>query len=429
MKRLLLLVLWMAVPLVVWSQANNYAFVIYAEGNDMSVYRNGELHSYDVVVDDVLGMPLLSGDLVQTDPGTYVEIQVMPARTVIKVAENTPFRIEALGGDGGGTFQMSYGRLRARVERIAGNERFEVRGHSAVAGVRGTDFGYDIIVEREALEELQTRVYCFEGSVEVSAVEPEPPAEPPAEQDVTDQPDADRSTSGQRLETPAQPAPRPILISANQMVAVVSEIAVPAQRDEDGTEPDGEVVPSSPPVPVRTVSLQQAEIKPEIQAFWVQRDFQETPIDPATVEQRFPGIKARVERLTVEQERYQELQRLRREGLLEETSLPLGHQESIAAEEPLRVREEPMQSDPALLQRLITPTDSSRSVRRTRQAGHWLTGLGVILSVGGGAYSHFVDGERLGNPVPSPAGAAMMTGATFVTGGIVSYLLSLFVAD
>ncbi len=127
-----------------------YAFIIYAEGYNMSVFRNDELSTYDVLVDDVLGMPLLPGDIVQTDNDTFLEMQVMPSRTVVKIAENTTFEIERIGGAGGGSFKMSYGRLRARVERVARNDRFEIRGFSAVAGVRGTDFGYDMVVERSS---------------------------------------------------------------------------------------------------------------------------------------------------------------------------------------------------------------------------------------------------------------------------------------
>ncbi|MFW5827489.1 MAG: hypothetical protein ACOCU4_05335, partial [Alkalispirochaeta sp.] len=68
--------------LSMYAQNDPYAFVIYADGYNMSVYRNDELLTYDVLVDDVIGMPLLQGDLVQTDPDTFVEIQVMPSRTV-----------------------------------------------------------------------------------------------------------------------------------------------------------------------------------------------------------------------------------------------------------------------------------------------------------------------------------------------------------
>jgi hypothetical protein len=82
-------------------QSDPYAFVIYAEGFNMSIYRNDTLENYDVLVDDVIGMPLLPGDLVQTDAGTFVELQVMPSRTVVKVAENTTFEIESLRRRGG----------------------------------------------------------------------------------------------------------------------------------------------------------------------------------------------------------------------------------------------------------------------------------------------------------------------------------------
>ncbi|MFW6250557.1 MAG: FecR domain-containing protein, partial [Alkalispirochaetaceae bacterium] len=147
MRRLFLLLLLITFLLASVSaqEREAYAFVIYAEGYDMTIFRNEELLTYDVLRDNVIGMPLLPGDLIQTDPETFVELQVMPSRTVIKVAENTTFRIEEIGGAGGGSFDLAYGRLRAKVDRIAGNEEFQIRGRSAVAGVRGTDFGYDFV--------------------------------------------------------------------------------------------------------------------------------------------------------------------------------------------------------------------------------------------------------------------------------------------
>lgn len=397
------------ISLSISAQSDPYAFVIYADGYNMSIYRNEELLTYDVLVDDVIGMPLLPGDLVQTDPDTFVEIQVMPSRTVVKVAENTTFEIESLGGSGGGTFDMSYGRLRARVERLTNNETFQVRGSSAVAGVRGTDFGYDMVVEREAAEQLRTRVYVFDGEVAVSGRD-----------DVLED-----LTEG---EEPAE-RPEPVLIRANEMVNVVS--AVPEELSRDLDEEAEE--PLSPPraVQPQPVSFQQEPIQEDIQQFWRDQDFQEEAIDPAEVENVFPGINARVQRLSEEQRQFEELQRLRREGLL-------GSPDSLLSDateevEPLEPEREPQRvalSDPGpneRIRRLVQPDTGPSRSQQLRRAGHWFVGTGLLLEAAGIAGAWYLDDIRDYRELDqsTPGVAAMAGGGVFLTSGIISYLFSL----
>jgi hypothetical protein len=414
-----LILLGSLVPL--FAQSDPYAFVIYAEGFNMSIYRNDTLESYDVLVDDVIGMPLLPGDLVQTDAGTFVELQVMPSRTVVKVAENTTFEIERLGGAGGGTFNMSYGRVRARVERITSNETFEVRGFSAVAGVRGTDFGYDMVVEREASNELQTNVYVFEGEVEVSE----------AAAATGDGASDGDGTAGEVAE------PQRVTIRANEMVNVVSTIPAALQeRAEDlaapGEDGDRATAPSTPPV--QKVSFTQETIRQDIQQFWDRQDFQEEAINPSEVEKVFPGINARVERLSDERRQYEELQRLRREGLLGSTEELLAD-----ATEELEEQEPERRPDPVALggpspsdqvQRLIQPEAGPATSLQLRKAGHWFLGTGVLLGGAGVASAWYFDDARTPEDLARSGVATGMVGSggVLLTSAILSYLFSL-VAD
>jgi hypothetical protein len=426
-----LVFLFSLVPLV--AQSDPYAFVIYAEGFNMSIYRNDTLESYDVLVDDVIGMPLLPGDLVQTDAGTFVELQVMPSRTVVKVAENTTFEIERLGGAGGGTFNMSYGRVRARVERITSNETFEVRGFSAVAGVRGTDFGYDMVVEREASNELQTNVYVFEGEVEVSeaaAVAGADGAEP-GDPATGDGPSDGASTAGDVAE------PQRVTIRANEMVNVVSTIPAALQeRAEDLAAPgeDGEAVPAPSAPPVQKVSFTQETIRQDIQQFWDRQDFQEEAIDPSEVEKVFPGINARVERLSDERRQYEELQRLRREGLLGSTEELLADAtEELEEQEPERRPDPVALGGPApsdQVERLIQPEAGPATSLQLRKAGHWFLGTGVLLGGAGVASAWYFDDARTPDDLAQSGVATGMVGSggVLLTSAIFSYLFSL-VAD
>lgn len=418
------LLLTLSVQLPAQSGNDPYALVIYAEGYNMSVFRNDELTSYDVLVDDVIGMPLLPGDLVQTDDGTFVEMQVMPSRTVVKIAENTTFEIENIGGAGGGTFNMSYGRLRARVERITQDERFEIRGFSAVAGVRGTDFGYDMVVEREATSEMQTKVYVFEGEVEVS--------EAAAAEDLP----GTAETEG--IGESSQPAgrPEPVRIRANEMVNVISEVPeeIASRADEiveGGVSESAPIPPSSIAPTPRKVVFQQRRIENEIEQFWDQKDFQEEAVDPDRVEEKFPGINARVQRLSEERRRYEELQRLRREGLLGadqdeylvDTVTPI--EEEVEREPDELALGEPGPSE--RIERMVAPDRGLSQSKRLVRTGHWMVGVGLALEVAGLAGAWYVDDARSVQEINpgAPSTGLMIGGGVFISSGLFSYLLSL----
>lgn len=400
----------------------SYAFVIYAEGYDMSIYRNGELTSYDVLVDDVIGMPLLPGDLVQTDASTFVEIQVMPSRTVVKVAENTTFEIESIGGAGGGTFNMAYGRVRARVERITSDDPFQIRGFSAVAGVRGTDFGYDLVVERQATNELQTKVYVFEGEVDVTETERD--QSEPAD-DGTGSGDAGQAPS------PVQEEPQSIRISANEMVSVVSTVPPELAERADAAVGGGGTIPAEPTesqVPAQKVVFERTAIEDEIQEFWDEQAFREEPVDPSMVEEKFPGIGARVQQLTEERQRYEELQQLRRDGLLTTPGTLLADAQEEIEEE--REAEPVMLGDPLptdRVQRILIPRETDSLSRQSFIAGHWFVGVGLLLEATGALVTWSEDGftDYDSFTAGGPGQGMMVGGGIFITTGLFNYLIGL----
>jgi len=429
MKRFLLALMVLLPAVFSFGQGESFAFVIYAEGFDMSIFRNGELTTYDVIADGVIGMPLLAGDLVQTDADTFVEIQVMPSRTIIKVAENTTFAIEEIGGAGGGVFQMSYGRLRARVERITSADPFEIRGQGAVAGVRGTDFGYDLVVTRESVtSQIETKVYCFEGQVEVRE-------NAPASAPEVAEPSADSSSDDEIATEPAPVVQAPVLISANQMVNVITELPPEIVAEADQLVDEGTQAENASPAPLpKNVSFQTQSIEDEITSFWTEKNFKEAAIDPDEVEQRFPGINEQVRVLSEERQRFDEMQRMRREGLL-------GNGNSFVASEPqvLVPVEDTRERDPREVQmadadssdrvrRLIT-TDSEGTLKdQARIAGNWLTGFGLILGGTGAAVSWFIDDVRSVDDVNAggPGTALAVSGGMMISTGLISYLISLF---
>jgi len=149
--------------------AQTDAVVSYADGSGFIVVSDGRRTEFDIGVDEVIGLPLRAGDMILTDEGSFLEL-TLPSGSggVVKIAENTTFTITSLDDGGGGVFKVTYGRIRVKVAALAASSRLWVTGHDTVAGVRGTDFGYDLFYDR-AVEggERQTAVYCFDGEVDV----------------------------------------------------------------------------------------------------------------------------------------------------------------------------------------------------------------------------------------------------------------------
>lgn len=416
---LLLLLVLLAAPLA-GQEEDSYAFIIYADGYDMSIFRNEELLTYDVLRDDVIGLPLLPGDLIQTDPDTFVELQVMPSRTVIKVAENTTFRIEEIGGSGGGSFDLSYGRLRARVDRITGNDRFQIRGRGAVAGVRGTDFGYDFVAEREGGVDTETQVYVFEGSVEVTETGDEAVTSPEAEQ-VPDEPSPGATapeTAPAAGETPRTPVPtagagepRTVVLTANQMVSVIRRTVAETLERRDG-EATG-----TAPATQQVVSFEESTINDEIQEFWTNRDFQEAPVDPEEVEERFPEINKKVSQLATERREF--LLAKKRAALEPEEAPPRQPEELQLAVPPAEER----------LRRSIMPDGRTDWGVSAERGGAVLTATGSVVGLAalGLAFAgdQVISGYEPGldNPITF---AALLSGGVFFSTGMISLIASFF---
>ncbi|TFG84192.1 MAG: hypothetical protein E4H20_03825 [Spirochaetales bacterium] len=121
-------------------------------------------------IDDPIGFELAEGDQVQTGRGTLLEVRLLASGAIVKLAENTTFVLRRVSSSET-SLALVYGRLRAKVEKLSGNQVFKLAGESAIAGVRGTDFGMDVLAPRTRdATAPRTDVYCFEGSVMVTAL-------------------------------------------------------------------------------------------------------------------------------------------------------------------------------------------------------------------------------------------------------------------
>jgi hypothetical protein len=224
-------------------ESSAYAEIVFFEGTDLLILRsNGKVDN-----GEPLGQKLLIGDQVQTGARTSVELVLLPRRSRIRLSENTAVTIRDLGGDGSTGLELLYGRLRSKVTKLAsGNAPYQVSSQSCVAGVRGTDFGCDVLVARSGAP-APTRVYCFEGSVEI-----DPSLAAKVQADVT-------PAAGTPKVDAANSAPKkPVIISAGGMALV-----------EAATADKAALVIEKP-------------IEAELRAYWKANDF--TKAEPVAAE-------------------------------------------------------------------------------------------------------------------------------------------------
>ena len=108
------------------------------------------------------GEQLPVGTTLITLDGDYAELRLDPNGTIIRVGENTNFRVDGLQGCGGAqknTFSVAVGKFKAVVAKQDG-ALYSFRGSTAVMGVRGTSFIWSII---PGVEEL---AYVADGIVD-----------------------------------------------------------------------------------------------------------------------------------------------------------------------------------------------------------------------------------------------------------------------
>lgn len=268
----LLLFVPLTVP-VLFAQEEMRGVVIYASGSGFEHIRNDDTREYDLAVDVAEGVELQAGDYLNTYDGTFLEIQLYPSENVLKVAENTSFKINEVSEQGGGNFELSYGRIRARVKKLAGLEKFSIEGPSMVAGVRGTDFGYDIIYDQsESAEKTVASVYCFEGRVEVETKE-----------------GIVRSDAGEKERVTVD-------IASREMVRLVERRAAAGPAE-------GEVRPEESRAVALEYSLIKESVSEPIETYWERYDFEGTLLEQTKEEKEEQPVIVESQELDVERRR------------------------------------------------------------------------------------------------------------------------------
>lgn len=118
-------------------------------------------------VDPYLGIALNPGDTITTEDSS-AEIRLDPNGSVMRLAPSTEFTIDGLQGRDEATensFAMQRGRLRMVAARLTDRaSSYSIRTPTAVAGVRGTDFGMAVQAAGEASAAVE-ELFVFSGEV------------------------------------------------------------------------------------------------------------------------------------------------------------------------------------------------------------------------------------------------------------------------
>lgn len=233
--------------------ATPWASIAYAEGKSFMLVRDGKTSTFSVDSAGVFGMELRQGDILQTASSTFLEIYVSSIKTSIQVAENTSFKCDSDKTGEQVTGELYYGRVRAKVTKLVGASSFRITTPTLVAGVRGTDFGCDVIAVRSsksATTPILNRVFCFEGSVAVISADSAP--------------DSGKASA---KNVPVEP----VVITRNEMIENVISSDASTQAVTAQAAPALVVTP-----------LVKSAISDEVSSFWLSRPF-------ADVAQAFPA--------------------------------------------------------------------------------------------------------------------------------------------
>ncbi len=137
---LLALIVSLCLPAVLAAQ--NQAILVYAENPDAVEIL--DIDGFSRVAS--IGEEIAGGETIATGRSS-AEIKLSPNGTIIKIARNTNFVIEALAGSAGKSdneFALLGGKLRTVAAKAASGERYRIRTPTAVCGVRGTDFSMNV---------------------------------------------------------------------------------------------------------------------------------------------------------------------------------------------------------------------------------------------------------------------------------------------
>ena len=117
------------------------------------------------------GVSLGRSGIVHTGPGNFLEIQLIPSGTVIKLSENTSLVYNGIDSTGGFVdLGLLYGRIRIVTGDGMGKGPVVIRSGGISSRIEAGDLGADYVLEpgdRNSIPRPQFRLHAFSGKAEV----------------------------------------------------------------------------------------------------------------------------------------------------------------------------------------------------------------------------------------------------------------------
>jgi hypothetical protein len=155
------------------AQDSESAVIYQAAGSDFSLSSGEARHIFSPEALASGGLILNPKDLIQTGPGVFLEIQLLPSGTLIKLSENTSFVFNGYDLSGHfADFGLLYGRIRLVSGTGGGNKTAVVRAANISVRIEEGDLGIDYVMEplarsRGGMPKPAFRLYDFSGRAEV----------------------------------------------------------------------------------------------------------------------------------------------------------------------------------------------------------------------------------------------------------------------
>jgi hypothetical protein len=155
------------------AQENLEGRIFYAHGTEFTLVIGERQGTYGPGVLNSSEVSLGNGDMLWTGPGNFIEIQILPHGTGIKVAENTSIQLswdESLTP----VITILYGRIRVVSGVYAPAPAVKIVAGNGIAGVQGGDFCFDFMIspgdspnDQEILRP-KLQVYDFRGFSDIA---------------------------------------------------------------------------------------------------------------------------------------------------------------------------------------------------------------------------------------------------------------------
>ena len=152
-----------------YAQEEKSVRIYHMAGTDFALSLYGERTFFQEGEISGRGIALERSGIIHTGPGTFLEAQLYPSGTLIKVSENTSLIYN--GVDETGKFQ-DFGLLYGRVRVVTGKETdfIVIRGGGVSVKIKDGDFGVDYLLEQSELNSTPQPLFtisAIRGSAEI----------------------------------------------------------------------------------------------------------------------------------------------------------------------------------------------------------------------------------------------------------------------